>query len=171
MYEASLESKYLKHADDLAKLTIQLFEDEENGGFYLTADDGEKLLVRPKEIYDGAIPSGNSVMALNLARLSKFTGNSNYEEKLIRLFSASSGFLNKNPRGAEVLLHALDFILGSPIEFVVAGDSEMTETQDLLREINQRFLPSKVILFKDSSKPDKTLIKLDTVSRKPKCNR
>ena len=160
LYEASLESKYLKHADDLAKLTIQLFEDEENGGFYLTADDGEKLLVRPKEIYDGAIPSGNSVMALNLARLSKFTGNSNYEEKLIRLFSASSGFLKKNPTGAEVLLHALDFILGSPIEFVVAGDSEMTETQDLLREINQRFLPSKVLLFKDSSKPDKTLIKL-----------
>ena len=160
LYEASLESKYLKHADDLAKLAIRLFEDEEKGGFYLTADDGEKLLVRPKEIYDGAIPSGNSVMALNLARLSKMTGNSNYEDKLIRLFSAFCGFLDKNPRGAEVLLHALDFILGSPIEFVVAGDPEMAETQDLLREINQRFLPSKVILFKDSSNQDTTLLKL-----------
>ena len=68
--------------------------------------------------------------------------------------------LDKNPRGAEVLLHALDFILGSPIEFVVAGDPEMAETQDLLREINQRFLPSKVILFKDSSKQDTKLLKL-----------
>ena len=69
LYEASLESKYLKHADELTKMTIDLFEDKKDGGFFLTAEDGEKILIRPKEIYDGAIPSGNSVMALNLARL------------------------------------------------------------------------------------------------------
>ena len=106
-----MESKYLKHADELTKLAIALFEDKKDGGFFLTAVDGEKLLVRPKEIYDGAIPSGNSVMALNLARLSKITGNSEYEKKLFRLFSAFAGFLKQNPQGAEVLLHALDFIL------------------------------------------------------------
>ena len=137
MYEASLESKYLKHADDLTKLTIELFEDRKEGGFFLTAEDGEKLLVRPKEIYDGAIPSGNSVMALNLARLSKITGNSEYEKKLFRLFSAFAGFIKQNPQGAEMLLNALDFILSSPLELVVAGNFKNKDTHNMLREIKK----------------------------------
>ena len=160
LYEASLESKYLKHADDLTKLTIELFEDRKEGGFFLTAEDGEKLLVRPKEIYDGAIPSGNSVMALNLARLSKITGNSEYEKKLFRLFSAFAGFIKQNPQGAEMLLNALDFILSSPLELVVAGNFKNKDTHNMLREINQRFLPSKVLLFKDTQETDETLLQL-----------
>ena len=160
LYEASFESKYLKHADELTKLAIALFEDKNDGGFFLTAEDAEKLLVRPKEIYDGAIPSGNSVMALNLARLSKITTNSKYEKKLSRLFFAFAGFVEKNPQGAEVLLHALDFMLASPLELVVAGDSKKQETQIMLREINRRFLPSKVLLFTDTSKTDDTLLQL-----------
>ena len=79
LYEASLEYSYLQHAKQLTDLTRDLFEDENNGGFFLTAHDGEVLLARPKEIYDGAIPSGNSIMALNLARLWKTTGNQAYE--------------------------------------------------------------------------------------------
>ena len=104
MYEASFESKYLKHADELTKMTIDLFEDKKDGGFFLTAEDGEKLLIRPKEIYDGAIPSGNSVMALNLARLSKITGNIDYEKKLFRIFSSFAGFLKQNPQGQKFAL-------------------------------------------------------------------
>ena len=53
-YEASFETKYLKASIELTDLAIDLFEDEQNGGFFLTADDGESLLVRPKEVYDGA---------------------------------------------------------------------------------------------------------------------
>lgn len=160
LYEASLESKYLKHADELTKMTIELFEDKKDGGFFLTAEDGEKILIRPKEIYDGAIPSGNSVMALNLARLAKITGNIDYEKKLFRLFSSFAGFLKQNPAGAEVLLHALDFILAPPLELVVAGDFKNNATQSMLTEINQRFMPSKVIVFNDTTKKDATLIEL-----------
>ena len=160
LYEASFESKYLIHAVELTNLTIDLFEDEDNGGFYLTSDDGEKLLVRPKEIYDGAIPSGNSVMAMNLVRLSQMTANSTYKEKMFSLFSAFSGFLQKNPQGAEVLLQALDFTLGDPLELVVVGDPYNQETQDLLLEINQKFLPSKILLFKNISAKDQELMDL-----------
>ena len=160
LYEAGFKTKYLKSALELTDLTIKLFEDEEKGGFFFTADDGEQLLVRPKEIYDGAIPSGNSVMAINLARLSKMTNNALYEKKLISLFSAFSGFLEKNPQGAEVFLQGLDFILGKPLELVVAGDPSRQNTQDLLREINQRFLPSTVLLFKDTTKQNEDLFKL-----------
>jgi uncharacterized protein YyaL (SSP411 family) len=160
LYEASLESQYLIDADQLTKLAIKLFEDKKRGGFFLTAIDGEKLLVRPKEFYDGAIPSGNSVMALNLARLLKITGNQLYNQKLLSLFSAFAGFIEKNPAGAEVLLQALDFMLNSPVELVVVGDSRSNETQDFIRAINQRFLPSKILLFKDTFKADPALIKL-----------
>ena len=160
LYEASLDSQYLVEADQLTKLTIKLFEDKERGGFFLTAIDGEKLLVRPKEFYDGATPSGNSVMALNLARLFKITGNRLYNQKLISLFSGFAGFIEKNPAGAEVLLQALDFMLNSPVELVVVGDSRSNETQDFIRAINQRFLPYKILLFKDTFKADPALIKL-----------
>ena len=71
-------------------LTRKHFEDTENGGFFLTADDGEKLLIRAKEIYDGAIPSGNSVMALNLLRVHKITGQEKYlkfsRKSVLRIF-------------------------------------------------------------------------------------
>lgn len=160
LYEASLDSQYLVEADQLTKLTIKLFEDKERGGFFLTAIDGEKLLVRPKEFYDGATPSGNSVMALNLARLFKITGNRLYNQKLLSLFSGFAGFIEKNPAGAEVLLQALDFMLNSPVELVVVGDSRSNETQDFIRAINQRFLPYKILLFKDTFKADPALIKL-----------
>ena len=78
LYEATLASEYLIEAKALTDTTRSLFEDRENGGFFLTAEDREPLLVRAKEIYDGAIPSGNSVMALNLVRLAKFTGDPTY---------------------------------------------------------------------------------------------
>ena len=159
-YEASFETKYLKASIELTDLAIDLFEDEQNGGFFLTADDGESLLVRPKEVYDGAIPSGNSVMAMNLARLSKMTGVRKYEETLFRLFSAFSGFLEKNPQGAELLLQALDFMLSSPLELVVAGDPNKPDTQKILRIINRRFMPSKILLLRNSVKEDSALYDL-----------
>ena len=99
-------------------------------------------------------------MALNLARLSKITGNIDYEKKLFRIFSSFAGFLKENPAGAEVLLHALDFILAPPLELVLAGDFENNATQSMLTEINQRFMPSKVLVFKDTTKTDATLIEL-----------
>jgi len=76
------------------------------------------------------------------------------------LFSAFSGFLQKNPQGAEVLLQALDFTLGDPLELVVVGDPYSQETQNLLLEINQKFLPSKILLFKNISAKDQELMEL-----------
>ena len=99
-------------------------------------------------------------MAMNLARLSKMTGVRKYEETLFRLFSAFSGFLEKNPQGAELLLQALDFMLSSPLELVVAGDPNKPDTQKILRIINRRFMPSKILLLRDSVKEDSALYDL-----------
>jgi hypothetical protein len=160
LYEATFDSEYLKAAKELTDLTLVHFEDKENGGFYLTADDGEKLLVRAKEIYDGAIPSGNSVMALNLLRLGKVTGEKKYLDSGNALFSAFSGFLGKNPQASEVLLHALFFTLSSPAEIVICGKKDDARTQALTKEINRRFLPSSVVLFRNSETPDEELFKI-----------
>ena len=147
LYEATFKENYLINAQELIDLTIELFEDSTKGGFFLTAKDGEKLLSRPKEIYDGAIPSGNSVMAVNLARLWKITGNETYKESLTRSFSAFSGFLEKNPSGAENFLYALAFVLHPPFEIVISGSLHSHETQKFIQEINQRFLPFKTLLL------------------------
>lgn len=158
LYEATLASEYLIEAKALTDTTRALFEDRENGGFFQTAEDREPLLVRAKEIYDGAIPSGNSVMALNLVRLAKFTGDPNYKECAHSLFSAFAGFLQKNPQGAEVLLQALDFDLAPALEIVVCGSPKNRRTQSLLRAINQRFLPAKVLLNRASDDPKDSIL-------------
>ena len=160
LYEATFDAKYLKAAKELTDLTLVHFGDKETGGFYLTANDGEKLLVRAKEIYDGAIPSGNSVMALNLLRLGKVTGDAKYLNAAKSLFSAFSGFLENNPQAAEVLLHALFFSLSSPAEIVICGEKSDPRTQALIKEINRRFLPSAVLLFRDPHKPSEELLKI-----------
>ncbi|MFP6900448.1 MAG: thioredoxin domain-containing protein, partial [Opitutales bacterium] len=91
LYQASFETRYLKEALALTDLTLKHFWDKEGAGFFLTADDGEKLLVRAMESYDGAMPSGNSIMALNLVRLARATGRTAYEEKAQALVQAFAG--------------------------------------------------------------------------------
>ena len=80
LYEATYEVHFLEKAVELSNIMIEDFLDNDNGGFFIGPKDGEKLIVRAKDSYDGAIPSGNAVAALNFIRLSKFTGGSNWEE-------------------------------------------------------------------------------------------
>jgi len=146
LYEAGQEFKYFIHARELTDLAIRLFEDKERGGFFLTAKDGEKLLTRPKDIYDGAIPSGNSIMALNLARIWQMSQDQKYLQCLTHSFTAFSGFLKTNPSGAENFLHALAYMLHPPQEIVIFGDPENLKVQAFLKEINSRFLPFKSLI-------------------------
>lgn len=97
IYEADLSSIYLNKALELNDQMLRLFYDTEHGGLYLYATDSEKLIVRPKELYDGAIPSGNSVATLNISRLSKITGRSELQEIVKKQFSAFGASVNRNP--------------------------------------------------------------------------
>ena len=159
LYEASWNPAYLVDARELTELAIDLFEDSEQGGFFLTAKDGEPLLTRPKEIYDGAIPSGNSIMAMNLARLGNMTGDQKFLDCLDHAFSAFSGFLQSNPSGAENFLHSLAFILHPPLEIVITGNAEDPLTQSFLREMGSSFLPFKSVLFLPSGKKNGELLR------------
>ena len=81
LYEASFDALYLQTALDLQQDMIKHFWDEAAGGFYFIADDAEQLLLRQKEIYDGAVPSGNAVAMLNLLRLSRITAQPDFEHR------------------------------------------------------------------------------------------
>ncbi len=97
------------------------FWDEAAGGFFFTPDDGEELLLRQKDAYDGAVPSGNSVAMLNLLRLARMTGDADLENKATQLGRALSGKVAQFPAGFTQLLCALSFALGPSHEVVLAG--------------------------------------------------
>ncbi len=100
---------------------IKHFWDHQSGGLFMTADDSEKLLIRDKIIFDGAIPSGNSVAALNLLHLGHITGNQDYLQKAERIGKAFSGPVNRYPPGHAHLMVALEYALHPNYEVVIAG--------------------------------------------------
>ncbi|MFT5189696.1 MAG: hypothetical protein ACI9DF_002359 [Verrucomicrobiales bacterium] len=148
LYEASFEPNYLLEAKGLAQTLFAHYWDADNGGFFMTADDGEKLIVRNKEVYDGAQPSGNSVAALNLLRLSRLTGEVMYEEKAKETIKAFGTELAERPAGFSVMLQAVDFLLADTREIVVVGKAGAEDTKKMLAAIQQRFDPHKVVIFK-----------------------
>jgi uncharacterized protein YyaL (SSP411 family) len=150
LYEATFEVEYLQAALDLNKDLITHFWDTPYGGFYFTPDDGEDLLVRQKEVYDGAIPSGNSVAMLNLLRLGRITANTDFEEKAAKIGSAFSSTFTQMPAAYTQLMVALDFAMDSSHEVVIVGDLVEKGTIDLLKTLRTQFIPNKVVLFRPS---------------------
>lgn len=124
LYEASLEQDYLKKALGLTEKVVCNFYDEENGGFFLCGSDAETLIFKPKETYDGAMPSGNSVMAYNLVKLSQITRDAKIEEsaeKQIRFMSAAAA---DYPMGYSFFLLALSRFLNPPVSIVCVRSSK-----------------------------------------------
>ena len=157
LYEATFEVRYLEEAKRLCQEMIDLFWDEKEGGFFLTGDDAETLLLRPKELYDGAIPSGNSVAALDLLRLSRITMEKSFEERARQLFDGFSAQIVQTPMHFPQLLIALDFALGPSQEIVIAGEKENQKTQAMVRFLYGRFLPNKVLILHPSGKEGKRI--------------
>ncbi|MGH7890831.1 MAG: thioredoxin domain-containing protein, partial [Thermodesulfobacteriota bacterium] len=148
LYESTFDIKYLKAALDLQTEMTGLFWDDKNGGFYFTSHDAEELITRHKEIYDGAIPSGNSVAMLNLLRIGRITGDAAYDEMASKLAKAFSGTVEQAPVAYTQLLSSLDFAIGPSYEVVVVGDPASPDTKEMLSAIRKRYSPNKVLLFK-----------------------
>jgi uncharacterized protein YyaL (SSP411 family) len=147
LYELTFEVYYLKTALELNEDLIRHFWDHENGGFYFTADDGERLLVRQKEIYDGAVPSGNSVAMLNLLRLGRITASANFEEKAARIGQAFYENVSQLPSAYTQLMTAADFAIGPSYEVVIAGDLQADDTRQMLDAIRGIFVPNKIVIL------------------------
>ncbi|MBI3876279.1 MAG: thioredoxin domain-containing protein, partial [Verrucomicrobia bacterium] len=131
LYEATLDARHLDFAVTLAESMVAKFYDKENGAFYQSAG-GADLILRVKEEYDGAEPSGNSVAALALLKLSAITDRKDFRavaEKTLRHFAHR---LEATPQVVPYLLLALDFYLEEPRRAVIAGDANSPQTHALL---------------------------------------
>ncbi len=160
LYQTTFELDYLQHAVDLNQTMLDLFWDEKSGGFFFTADDGEELIVRTKEIFDGAIPSGNSVAALDLLLIGRITGNIELEKKAATVGKVFSAQVNRSPMGYTQLLLATEFAMGPAYEIVIVGDPGSADTQDMTELVQRLYVPNRVLLLKSTGEDGEKLSKL-----------
>lgn len=147
LYETTYSTDYLKKALELNEDLLKLFWDKENGGFFLYGNDGEKLITRPKEIYDSAIPSGNSVATLNLLRLSHLTSSYDFEDKAKQLFDAFSREINSFPRACSFSLISLLFSKSPIRQIIVSAGSNIEEGKQVVHMINEKFNPFTISIL------------------------
>ncbi len=142
MYETTFDSADLRWAIQLTERAIELFEDRENGGFFSTGDAKSDLVLRLKDDYDGAEPSGNSGIALALLRLARITGREDFRKAAERALEAFGPQLRAGPSAAPQMLVALAFAIGRSKEIVLAGPGDSA----MLSAIHAKFLPDAVIM-------------------------
>ena len=147
LYETSYQPEYLQRALSLTSTMLELFWDDENGGLYMTEKNAEELLARPKEIYDGAIPSGNSAAVSNLLRLTALTGDTQFEEKAVVIFSAFGGDVNKHPTGYNYFLQAYLYWRSPSREIVIVSKTGNGKAKEMLDILQGQFLPHTVSLY------------------------
>jgi len=158
LYQATFEVRYLKEVSFIAEQMIALFFDEKIGGFYLYATDSEQLISRPKEIYDGAIPSGNAVAAMVLERLSKLTGETKWQVRSDKQLQFLAGNIADYPVGHSFSLLAIMEALYPSKELICTTAD--TDAQNTLHEIrNEMFRPNMTVLVKTQSN-DKSLAEI-----------
>ncbi len=151
LYGATFDTVYLSEALRLAGLLLEFFFDAEHGGLYPYASDGEQLLTRTKEVYDGAMPSGNAVTALVFSRLSRFTGERRWQEAAELQFSFLAGAASAHPAGHSFTMLALLEELWPTAELVCTCENIPRELVALLREASR---PGLTVLVKTPHNQD-----------------
>lgn len=160
LYEASFETQWIIDAKILAEEMIKLFADNEQGGFFLTGKDCEKLIAGIKPSSDGVIPSGNSAAAFTLLKLGKLTMNQRFTEQGGKVLESFSQQLKQSPAYSSEMLSALNFRLGPSQEIVIVGSPESTDTQQMLKLVNTKFLPNALILLHHPENADSDIDKI-----------
>jgi uncharacterized protein len=150
LYEAEFDRRDLELALRITEKQRALFEDRNDGAFFSTTETDSSLVLRVKEDYDGAEPSGNSVAALNLLRLAQLTGRNEFRHSAERLFSAFGPRLSTVPVAIPKMLVACDFLLSDPRQVIIAGDRGAPETNELIRTVQARFDPHRITMLVDT---------------------
>jgi uncharacterized protein YyaL (SSP411 family) len=146
LYEATFERRWLDAARELADEMMRLFWDPESEAFFDTGSDHEALIVRPRSLFDSAVPCGTSVAADVLFRLAVLTGEAGYERTALAAIRPVAPLMQRYPSGFGRFLSALDFHLGPPVEVALVWPAGAPEGADqLLREVFSRYLPTRVV--------------------------
>ena len=158
LYHATFDPQWFVEARQLADKMIELFHDDEDGGFFFTSIDHERLITRSKDYYDNATPSGNSVAAEVLIRLAQYTGEESYRQCAERLLRQVAAVTPRMPTGFGHLLGALDLFLSPLHEIAVVADPDSPAGKEMLRTIFGRFMPTKVVaLLHPAATPDPSI--------------
>jgi len=151
LYEASFQIEWLQKAVRLTEDQIGSFYDHDHGGFFDTPGTDPTILIRMKEAYDNAEPSGNAIAILNLLRLSQIIGNVQYHEMALHSIACFSELIEKIPQTLPQLLVAVDVSFTKPVQIVFAGNRKHPLIREMVDEIHSRFLPNKILFFADGA--------------------
>jgi hypothetical protein len=159
LYETDFDPRWLDTAIALAEKARALFEDRAAGAFFSTAGDDPSVVLRMKDDYDGAEPSGNSVAVLNLMRLAQIADRADFRESAESTLRAFASRLKSLAAGVPQMLVALNFSLSKPKQIVLAGQRDSEGMRSLLRELRRRFVPNKIVLMIDSQESRRALMR------------
>ncbi|RCW71867.1 thioredoxin domain-containing protein [Saliterribacillus persicus] len=141
LYEATLEVNYIIKAENLVTKLMEQFWDQERGGFFYTAIEGEELLIREKEFYDGALPGGNNVIGEVLTRLTYYTNNMEYLKTADKIRVISKAYIKDYPLAATFLLQSLFYVEHPPKQIIVVGERGEEEVEKLVQLSKRKFMP------------------------------
>jgi len=147
LYEASFDLRWLRMARKLNREMMELFWDEREGGFFFTKEGETELIVRTKNPFDNAVPSGNSIAALVLLRMARMEGDEELRERAEQTLLLFGELMQRSPSGCAQMLCALDFFEDESFEVALVGSQE--EREDLARALHRHFLPNKVVVGGD----------------------
>jgi len=145
LYEATLDRRWLDEARGLAEELLRLFWDEKLEGFYDTGVDHERLIVRPRNLFDNAVPCGSSVAIETLFRLAILTGESRYESAALKALRPMADLMTRYASGFGRFLCALDFHLGPGVEIALVSPPGGDGLAPLAAEVFGRYLPNRVV--------------------------
>jgi uncharacterized protein YyaL (SSP411 family) len=145
LYEATFDPRWLRGALALERQVDSHFR-APDGGYFLTADGAEALLAREKPSYDGAEPSGNSVMLFDLLRLAELTGDDHYRARADATLRAFAATLTEQPTSAPRMLAGLDFRFDRAKQIVIVTPRDSAEAAPFLAELDRRFIPNRVLV-------------------------
>ena len=146
VYEVTFDCGYLETAVELAEVIVERFEDRERGGFFSAAEGDGSLVLRIKDDYDGAEPSGNAAAMTILLRAGLLTGRADFRDAAGRALASFAAGLRSAPVTVPQMLVALDMSLSTPRQIVLATDGDGREMLEFRREIGRRFLPYRTLL-------------------------
>ncbi len=165
LYEASGEGRWLRAAVNLTEKQVSLFHDPERGGFFDTSGADSTVLVRLREQFDGAEPSGNSMAAMNLVRMSRMVERPDWEKIASGTVAQAAASLNAQPVAMPQMVSVFGLLATPPRQVVIAGPIGDPSAEALIRVVYASYQPGTVILRTDCGKEGATLEELSPFTK------
>jgi len=153
LHQATFDPRWLREASALNDLMLELFWDEAGGGLFLTPVDGEPLPVRRKDVYDGALPAGNSAALHNLLRLAALTGRAELAARAARLSEEFAQTARHVPFEMAHFLGGIDYALGHGCEVTIVGDPDDEATRRIVKTLRAPFAPHALLSVRSADDP------------------